>query len=87
MLNLSLKIKWDFLWGLPKIGGGVLDRYLLHGVVYQNRLKFDFKETAPKDISILSSDQYFNPSIIGPALRSPMLGLQNVFLRKHSGAL
>jgi len=27
------------------------------------------------------------PSIIGPALRSPMLGLQNVFLRKHSGVI
>jgi hypothetical protein len=60
-----------FLWGLPKIGGGVLDRYLLNGVVYQNRLKFYFKETAPKDISIISSDQYFN--IIG-SNRFPLPG-------------
>jgi len=35
----------------------------------------------------LSHDYQEIPSIIGPALRSPMLGLQNVFLRKHSGEI
>lgn len=44
-------------WGL--CGTGVFDRYLLNGAIYQNRLKFYFKDTAPKDISIISSVQYF----------------------------
>jgi len=49
--------------GFTQKGGGVNDRYLLNGAMYQNRLKFYFKETAPKNISIISSDQYFD--IIG----------------------
>jgi hypothetical protein len=64
ILNLFVEFKSKnkvglLLWGMPKVGGGVFDRYLLNGTIYQNRLKFYFKETAPKDISIISSDKYF----------------------------
>lgn len=65
VLNLNVEFKSKnkvglFLWGMPKVGGGVFDRYLHNGIIYQNRLKFYFPDTAPKDISIISSDKYFD---------------------------
>lgn len=49
-----------FLWGKSKTGGGTFDRYLHNGVVFKNRLSMYFKDTAPSNITIISTTQYFD---------------------------
>ncbi|MBP1357797.1 MAG: hypothetical protein JZD40_04835 [Sulfolobus sp.] len=48
-----------FLRGKSKVGGGVFDRYLHNGVVFKDRLHMYFKSTAPNNITIITTKQYF----------------------------
>ena len=48
-----------FLWDKDKTGGGIFDRYLHNEVMYKNRLVMYFKDTAPANITIITTSQYF----------------------------